>query len=431
MRSQTPGLNPFLPFSTYIPDGEPKVFGDRVYLYGSFDRFRSGYCCGEYHVVSAPVGDLTDWTDHGVSFSAKDVSWSDALLYAPDALYHNGRYYLFFCMSDGSEGVAESDTPEGPFRNARRITLGGEPVTGIDPSVLEDGGHVYYTWGQFHLNVGELGDDLCTLKPNSVRTDVLSNADGREGFHEASSLRRLGDRYCMIYASEYTDAFPNHGARPTKLDYALSRSPYGPYERRGTVIDNEGCDPQSWNDHGSVIRIGDAWYVFYHASSDNSQFSRRARVERLTVDEQAGSITQAVPTTNGFLDVLLPRHITSPVNACRFFGGAYVTETPDGRFPAICRADSGFLYSPIRFREGGYTLTLHCRAADMRLQLFLGEACVLDAPLPDCDQWGEVSFSFPAQEGTAPMRLSFAGASDAAFCETDAIRIEETEAAVC
>ena len=113
------------------------------------------------------------------------MPWSDALLYAPDALYHNGRYYLFFCMSDGSEGVAESDAPEGPFRNARRITLGGEPITGIDPSVLEDGGHVYYTWGQFHLNVGELGDDLCTLKPDSVRTDVLSNADGREGFHEA------------------------------------------------------------------------------------------------------------------------------------------------------------------------------------------------------------------------------------------------------
>ena len=28
-------FNPFLPLNEYIPDGEPHVFGDRVYLYGS------------------------------------------------------------------------------------------------------------------------------------------------------------------------------------------------------------------------------------------------------------------------------------------------------------------------------------------------------------------------------------------------------------
>lgn len=425
MFRQTPGLNPFLPFSLYIPDGEPKVFGERVYLYGSFDRFAEGYCCGEYHVVSAPVEDLTDWTDHGVSFSAEDVPWSDALLYAPDALYHNGKYYLFFCMSDGSEGVAESDAPEGPFRGARRITLGGTPIMGIDPSVLEDGGHIYYTWGQFHLNVGELDDDLCTLKPETVRTDVLSNGDGREGFHEGSSLRKLGDLYCMIYASEYADAYPHHGARPTKLDYAVSRSPYGPYTRRGTVIDNEGCDPQSWNDHGSVIRIGERWYVFYHASTNNSQFSRRARVERLAVDEERGHITQAIPTTNGFLDVLLPEHVTSPVHACRFFGGAYVTETADGCFSAILpQSGAGFAFSPVQFGAGTYTLALRYRATGMRLRAYLGEAQVLDAPLPDRGEWGEAAFPFTADGALMPLRIECLGSSDVCRCEIGSIRLE-------
>ena len=421
---QTPGLNPFLPFGVYIPDGEPKVFAGRLYLYGSFDRFDSGYCCDVYHAVSAPLCNLTDWTDHGVAFSVEDVPWSDALLYAPDALYHDGKYYLFFCMSDGSEGIAECDSPEGPFGNARRILLRGEPITGIDPSVLEDGGHIYYTWGQFRLNVGELDLALGELIPETVHTDVLSNADRREGFHEASSLRKLGDRYCMIYASEYTEDFPNHGARPTKLDYAVSDSPYGPYERRGTVIDNDGLDPQTWNNHGSVIAIGDAWYVFYHASSGNSQYSRRARVERLTVDVEQTRIVQTIPTTNGFADVLLPEHITSPVHACRFFGGAYVTETPDGRFPAICaQSGAGFSFSPIRFEKGEYVLALRYRACGMRLCMFLGEACVLEAPLPDRAEWVNCVFTFRAPEGTAPLRFTFSGTAETTFCEVGSISI--------
>ena len=85
-------------------NGEPKIFGDRLYLYGSYDRFGGGYCGKAYHAVSAPLSDLTDLTDHGVSFSTDDVPWSDALLYAPDALYHNEKYYLFFCLSDPKTG---------------------------------------------------------------------------------------------------------------------------------------------------------------------------------------------------------------------------------------------------------------------------------------------------------------------------------------
>ena len=421
---QIPGLNPFLPFDTYVPDGEPKVFGDRLYLYGSYDLFGGGYCCDRYHVFSAPLADLTDWTDHGVSFSTADVPWSEALLYAPDALYHNGTYYLFFCLSDGSEGVAESASPAGPFRNARRITLNGAPIGGIDPSVLAAEGHIYYTWGQFHLNMAELNDDLCTLKPETLREDVLSNDPGREGFHEGSSLRRLGDRWCIVYASEYTEAYPNHGGRPTKLDYALSDSPYGPYRRQGTVIDNTGCDPASWNNHGSILRAGEEWFVFYHSSSNNGEASRRARAERLTVDETKGVIQQAVPTTNGFVRRLLPEHITSPVNACRFFGGAYVTQTEDGRFPAVNLTDgAGFAFSPVHFKAGEYTLTARGRVLrPTALRIFLGDALAAESPfVPLREGAAEAVCRFPAGETAAPLRIETRG-GEGCLCEIDGLR---------
>lgn len=421
MMAQTKGLNPFLPFGTYIPDGEPKVFGDRVFLYGSFDRFGDGYCSDVYHVFSAPLDDLTDWTDHGVSFSVKDVPWSDALLYAPDALEKDGTYYLFFCLSDGTEGVAESDAPTGPFRNARPVTLNGEPIRGIDPSVLADGGRIYYTWGQFRLRMGELNDDMCTLKPESVHTDVLTNGDGGEGFHEGSSLRKIGTRYCMIYASEHTDAPPHHGGRPTKLDYAVSDAPYGPYERRGTVIDNDGCDPETWNDHGSVIRLGSRWYVFYHASSGNTRFSRRARAERLTVDEDRCVITRAEPSTGGFVDGLTPEMLTSPVHACRFFGGAYVTQTPDGRFPAAgLHNGAGFAFSSASFREGAYTLTLRGRFfTETELSVRIGDDEALRASVPAGAQPSDRTFRFAAVGTSAPVALTFFGPDGTELCEID------------
>ena len=165
-------------------------------------------------------------------------------------------------------GVAESKTAYGPFTNARQIMLGGECVTGIAPSVLCNNGKIYYTWGQMEM--------------------------------------RIGDKYCIVYASEWSPVYPNCGSAPTKLDYAVSDNPYGPYERKGTIVSNSGIDPQSWNNHGPIIKIKDAWFVFYHASSNNTKYSRRARVERLSVDEENGIIQEARISTKGILETVYP-----------------------------------------------------------------------------------------------------------------------------
>lgn len=333
---ETGFTNPFLPLNIYIPDGEPKVFDGRVYLYGSKDLYGGEYCCHKYHVYSAPVENLQEWTDHGPVLASTNeyaeegildgVSWSDGLLWAPDIVKRGDTYYLYFCLSDGSEGVAESPYPYGPFVNARQICMNGEPIQGIDPSVLQDGDNYYYTWGQGECRMAKLNADMCTLDSDTFASALISRADGAQGFHEGSSLRRIGGWYCIVYASEYQDKWPNNHTAPTKLDYAVSRNIYGPYERRGTIIDNTGIDPQSWNNHGSIIKIGDQWYVFYHGSSNNCKYTRRARVERIEVDEINGWINQAEMTSSGFAAELDPMQRIEMGYAYQLTGGAYLTE---------------------------------------------------------------------------------------------------------
>ena len=109
-------FNPYLPSWEYIPDGEPYVFGDRVYVYGSHDKFNAPiFCVKDYVCWSAPVSDLSDWSC-GVIFR-KDQDpmnkWGIRLLFAPDvARGPDGRYYLYYAYDFlGAIGVAVCDTP--------------------------------------------------------------------------------------------------------------------------------------------------------------------------------------------------------------------------------------------------------------------------------------------------------------------------------
>ncbi len=400
----TTGLNPVLPLNIYTADGEPKVFGDRVYVYGSKDLFNGGYCCYEYNVYSAPIDDLTKWTDHGVSFISRDkdgnfvdVPWSNELLWAPDVVKKDDTYYLYFCLSDGTEGVAESKTPYGPFTNARQIVMNGEPIKGIDPSVLEDNGKFYYTWGQGQMRMGELEDDMCTIKPETYHAAIITNGPGREGFHEGSSLRKVGDKYCIVYASEWKENYPNFSASPTKLDYAVSDNPYGPYERKGTIINNVGIDPQSWNNHGSILKIKDSWYVFYHASSNNTKYSRRMRVEKIYVDEATCTIAEARISSNGFLECVPSEMLKEPANACEFMRGAYVTEKEDGVHPLVnLFSGSGAVFRNVCFDGGKYQFEVnYCPFENSALRLYVGKqlACEVELPKTNTSATVEMSIS--------------------------------------
>ncbi len=354
--------NPFLPLNIYIPDGEPKVFEGRVYLYGSKDMFGGEYCSHKFHVYSAPVDNLEEWTDHGPVLASTDeyegegvsdgVFWSDGLLWAPDAVRRGKWYYLYFCLSDGTEGVAKSRKPYGPFTDAKQVTMGGKPIEGIDPSVFQERDAFFYTWGQARCHMAKLNKDMCTLDETTYIDALISNEDGKEGFHEASSLRKIGEKYCIIYASEYKNTWPNRGENPTSLDYAVSDQLTGPYLRSGRIIDNTGIDPSTWNNHGSILKIKGQWYIFYHASSNDSKYTRRARVERIRVDEENGTIKQTEMTSSGFAYSLNPRKETQAAWAYKVTGGAFFTEKEN--FHPMVRITSGCSAS-YRYLDFGIT----------------------------------------------------------------------------
>lgn len=104
--------NPILP--DFHADPSAHEWDGRMWIYPSHDIPGStGWDMVDWHCFSSE--DLVHWTDHGVIFSLKDVSWAEKWAWAPDCVRRNGLYYFYF-PADDQIGVAVADRPEGPFR---------------------------------------------------------------------------------------------------------------------------------------------------------------------------------------------------------------------------------------------------------------------------------------------------------------------------
>ncbi|WP_458782358.1 family 43 glycosylhydrolase [Arthrobacter sp. D3-16] len=238
------------------------------------------------------------------------------LLFAPDCIEKNGRYHLFFDLSDGREGVAIGDHPAGPFTDPVQL-----PADGIDPAIFIDrDGQAYYYWGQFAASGVRLNEDLRGFDTNAVTHGLVTEKE--HGFHEGSSMRRIGDSYYFIF----TDS---SRGKPTSLGYATGPSPLGPFTYRGVIIDNDDCDPCSWNNHGSIEQLNGNWYVFYHRSSGNSPTRRRLCVEPIAIAPD-GSIVEVSMTSQGTGEPFAPGEVIDGWRACAVGGGAYVGAASDG-----------------------------------------------------------------------------------------------------
>ena len=348
-------FNPFLPLNEYVPDGEPHVFGDRVYLFGSHDREGGdSFCLLDYVVWSAPVDDLSNWSNTGVTYSAQQdplfVEGKRCHLYAPDVVHGNdGRFYLYYCLSGfkGSGGyanpisVAVSDAPDGKYEYLGVVKdRSGRPYQRyvcFDPAVINDGGvirlyygacypfdeysnrltrrllaHVQaYMFGKTPAEIlahpdGVMGavtvtlsDDMLTVTGEARRvipTRVKKTDFAGHAFFEGSSIRKIGNIYYFIYSS-----LRNH-----ELCYATSQYPDRDFRYGGTIISTGdiGLDGRKAKDrlnhtgttHGSIECINGQWYVFYHRLTHSTGYSRQACAERITVAPD-GSIRQ-VPVTS-------------------------------------------------------------------------------------------------------------------------------------
>jgi arabinoxylan arabinofuranohydrolase len=312
---QSIAQNPIVPPGIYIADPSSHVWPNgKMYIYGSVDINTNHYCSWKYHVMSSE--NLIDWTIHKNTFASKgkndQVPYSDKLLFAPDCQYKNNTYYLYYCQPDRekAEGVAVSKNPEGPFKNGKLIHTG--KYSEIDPCVfIDDDGQAYYIWGQFTAKMAKLKPNMLEIDSSTIVDNVVT--ENEHFFHEGGYMVKRNGIYYFIYAHM------GRAQRPTCIGYATSKSPMGPFEYGGIIIDNDHCDPGNWNNHGSIVEYNGQWYVFYHRATHGSQKMRKACIEPITFNED-GSIPEVEMTSQGVGKPLPATKKIDAERACLMFG---------------------------------------------------------------------------------------------------------------
>ncbi len=299
----------------YTADPSAHVFDGKIYIYPShdidtdtaFDDLGSHFAMEDYHVISLDSID-GEATDHGIALHVKDVPWAQKQMWAPDAGYKNGKYYLYFPAkkADGifQIGVAISDDPIGPFTPEAGAIKNSYS---IDPAVFldDDGKHYLYfggIWGgqlQWYRNneynadnkeplsnenalgpkVALLTDDMKqfaeTVK-EIIITDENGNpllaGDNNRRFFEASWMHKYNGKYYFSYSTGDTHF----------ICYAIGDNPYGPFVYQGKILN----PVVGWTSHHSICAFNGKWYLFYHDSSlsEGVTHLRSVKVAELTYD---------------------------------------------------------------------------------------------------------------------------------------------------
>lgn len=359
--------NPFLPLWEHIPDGEPYVFEDpdnlgqqRVYIYGSHDSRLTEYCGLELVVWSAPVDNLMHWRYDGEIFRINKNANGELLrpdstadvLFAPDVtLVTNAdgskTYYLYPNNQAGGRNgmVCKSSRPDGPFevcnwsRQNPNVTDG---VLQFDPAVfVDDDGKIYGYWGFNRSYAAELDPTtMATVKPGTKIVEDMVSGRMQEGvfsFFEASSIRKIKDKYVFIYSRFSKEGEFGLPLSNYTLAYAYSDNPLGPWTYGGTIIDGRGREVNEQGDtiasatidgntHGSICEINGQWYVFYHRQTGLNEYARQAMVAPISVEVEEGKggkvvISEGEYTSEGFaLNGLDPFETHSAGIACWYTG---------------------------------------------------------------------------------------------------------------
>lgn len=311
------------PLVTHMFTADPSahVFDGKIYIYPSHDIPHNGedndngdeYQMRDYHVLSMESLD-SECVDNGLALSEKDVPWVSEQMWAPDAAYKNGKYYLYFPARDKEGnfrlGVAESDSPVGPFTPDDNYIPGSYS---IDPAVMVEGdeAYIYYggLWGgqlekwqtgEFVPDaVGPSGDepalgpmfavlseDMKSFKSSPQMLRILDEngepikaGDEERRYFEAPWLHKYNGKYYLSYSTGTTHY----------IVYATSDSPVGPFTYGGRIME----PVIGWTTHHSIVEIGGKWYLFYHDCEMSGGINHRRTVKftELKYNEDGSIVT--------------------------------------------------------------------------------------------------------------------------------------------
>ncbi|MEO8236480.1 MAG: glycoside hydrolase family 43 protein [Flavobacterium sp.] len=309
----------------YTADPSAHVFNGKIYIYPSHDidagiPFNDNgdhFGMEDYHVFS--MEDMeSEIVDNGVALHVKDVLWAEKQMWAPDAAFKDGKYYLYFPAKRSNGifqiGVAISNSPTGPFIPEPEAIKGSYS---IDPAVFEDEDGKFYLyfggiWGgqlQKYRNnkfseennepqddepalgpiVAALTDDMKQFaeSPREIKIldkngDVLVAGDNQHRFFEGPWLHKYNGKYYFSYSTGDTHF----------ICYATGDNPYGPFTYQGRILN----PVIGWTSHHSICKVEDKWYLFYHDSSLSKGIThlRSIKVTEITYNAD-GSINTVDP----------------------------------------------------------------------------------------------------------------------------------------
>ena len=240
----------------YTADPAPLVYHDTVFLYTSHDEDNAfGFQMRDWLLYTST--DMVNWTDHGAVASLKNFKWVsyDNGAWAPQCVHRNGKFYLYCPMPNNvGIGVLVSDSPDGPFTDPIGKPLVKNSNDDIDPTVLiDDDGQAHLYWGNPNLYYVKLNNDMISYSGTIVKDSSVAKVKGvPDPFHyqEGPWAYKRDGRYYMAYASTCC---------PEGIGYAMSNSPTGPWEYKGSIMDG---DARSSGNHPGIIDYKGNTYLF-------------------------------------------------------------------------------------------------------------------------------------------------------------------------
>ncbi|MFD2720464.1 glycoside hydrolase family 43 protein [Hymenobacter monticola] len=289
------GGNPIIK-AKYTADPAALVHNGTVYLYAGHDEApapEQRYVMHEWLCYSST--DMVTWKEHPSPLNVKAFAWAKDDAWASQVIARNGKFYWYAAVEHGSVpgkalGVAVSDSPTGPFKDARGSALITNAMTeskiswdDIDPTVFIDGkGQAYLYWGNTNCYWAK-------LKPNMTELDgPINKVTNLPAYTEAPWVHRANGWYYLSYATGF----------PEKIAYAMSRSIEGPWEYKGLLNEVAG---NSNTNHQSIIDFKGQTYFVYHngaINTDGGSFRRSVCIDYLYYNKD-GTMKRVAMTSEG------------------------------------------------------------------------------------------------------------------------------------